>query len=151
MEAVVVLENFKNLPIEFFYNHIRFHAFPHISESNKKELFMKMGAAPLRSTEVFPKLIAAIQSNNFQEFQTVIERNIVHRKEIDNTYVRTLWQQILDCYFDDRDTLQALLFFRYAGAYPNPATIQDFLKEYRTSSPEERKYLVPSFIMEESI
>jgi hypothetical protein len=147
------ISNLQNLSVESLYNYIRFYAFLKVSDSDKKDLFMKMLDVRARDPDVFPKISESLKRDNFVELTNVVmDKNNKVLKEKITASILTRSQKrmeiVIDCYLSEsnactaRDLLSYLIF--YPNINDNDENLLEFVKQYTSSKPGTRGLLIPN-------
>jgi hypothetical protein len=139
---------FSVLSIEYLYQYIRFYSFKEISDSQKRELFSMMGNRKLRDKSGFPKILAAIDSQNFNELEQAVRSIPVEKVD---RLASAAWELVLEGYFSETKNVGlAFGLFRNLMFFPlndkNISALEDIVNTFKKTKPENRSYLVSKYV-----
>ena len=142
------------LSVEYLYNYLRFSAFASISDADKKALYLEAYLTPLKRADVFPQVVAAVKADDFPALQRCVRENKINQTK-DTEMAPEVWPLILDCYFQEKGSAEALMLLQYLIAFPildkEMTALKQFIKLYAAASSAKRMSMIGNYVSAPSI
>jgi hypothetical protein len=142
------------LSVEYLYNFLRFNAFLSISDDDKKALFLEAYQTPLKRADVFPQVVAAVKADDFPALQRCVRENKIDQTK-ETEMAPEVWPLILDCYFQEKGSAEALMLLQYLIGFPildkTMTALKQFIKLYTAADAGKRMSMVGDYVSAPSI